>query len=147
VVIASAILVVLFPKSFSDPGGRLGGLIFLALMLIEGIACMVYGIRLLRAGRRARTTRHEPPAAVTGEVISWAPYNGLRTSRDQRRRAETLIRIRLPDGTTRIFCIPRAYLHRVRELGAPVRIAYLPSTGRVVDARRLEQPGGASPTA
>ena len=115
-------------------------------MLILGIAYIVYGIRLLRAGRRARATQHESPTVVTREVISWASYNGLWTSEDQRRQTETLIRIRLADGTTPIFCIREDYLHRVRELGAPVRITYLPSTWRVVDVRRLEQSDEASPT-
>jgi hypothetical protein len=150
-VIVSAILFVLFSEGFRDPGGRVAGLIYLAVVLAVGIACMVYGIHLLRIGRRARATQHEAPTVVTGEVVSWMPYRDLWTPQAgsaavRQGRTETAIRIRLPDGTTPIFCTPRAYLHRVRELGTPVRIRYLPSTQRVVDARRLEQPSEASPT-
>lgn len=146
-VIASAILFVLFPVSFRDQGGRVAGLIYLGLVLIVGMAVIIYGVHFLRVGRRARASRFESPAIVTGKVVSWMPYRDFWTSSSDRRgRTETIIRIRLPDGTTPIFCIPKVYMHRVRELGVPARITYLPSTGRVGDVRRLEQPGEASST-
>jgi hypothetical protein len=143
-VIAFAIAVVCFPRSFRDPGGRGAGLVFSALFLMVGVALIVYGVHLFRAGRLAHATRHESPVVVTGKVISWMPYRELQTSTSRQLRTETVIRIRLSDNATHIFCIARAYLHRVREIGAPVRVAYLPSTGRVVDVRRQEEPDEAS---
>jgi hypothetical protein len=65
--------VLLSPRTFSDPGGRVAGITGMAIFFAIGLGCIIWGLRYLLVWRRVRRFRHEQPASVAGEVLCWIP--------------------------------------------------------------------------
>jgi hypothetical protein len=132
--------VLVSPRTFSDPDGRVPGITGMAVFFAIGLGCIIWGLRDLRIWQRVRRSRHELPATANGEVTCWIPYKDTWSPNDWQNHRETLINLRLPDGQSYIFRIPIRYLHRVRKRGTHVRITYLPTTERVQDVSYVEAP-------
>lgn len=125
-------------------------IIISAVSLLLGTGCVVFGIRLLLALRRAWVSTRLEPLVVNGQVTAWTPYRDLFThmtsSRHTGAHEDTLLTLREPDGTRRIFRVPIYYGQRVRRRGNWLQIVFVPSTERVLHVRRIAAPIAASRT-
>ncbi len=67
-----------------------------------------------------------------GVVEIWASFCSFYSGRD-----ETLVRIALDDGTTRLFRVPKIWAYRVRRMGNRIRVTYDPALDLVEDVQTV----------
>ncbi|MGZ3636990.1 MAG: hypothetical protein ACXVCX_04015 [Ktedonobacterales bacterium] len=104
-------------------------LAFLAVLCIFGCGTSVFGVWTIVLWGRMRRAAQQGSQSVEGDIVSWIPRNQDR---------ETIVKVRVDDGETKILRVRRSFNHRVRRVGRRVRIDYMPVSEYVTDVRYAE---------
>lgn len=117
-----------FPE-LARQGDIVAAIVFLTTFFAIGCGCFIGGVWCLRHWGRVRRAAQQGALSVEGNVVSWMPRNQNR---------ETIVKVRADDGETKILRVRHVFEHRVRRVGARVRIDYMPVSEYVTDVRYAE---------
>lgn len=107
--------------------------IFGVILAAVGIACLIYGVRIMRVWARFRRSDALASAMLLGDQICWTPKGSRHGTADN-----CLALVQADDGSRLVFRIPRKWRHRLWRRAGRVYVTYNAVSGHVLDYRPME---------